>query len=196
MLGGLQVLLKSWGADVIAFDSYGACAEWAGAAAAQKMIKPDLLIVDFRLESGHTGIEVIRAMRAAFGQALPAVIVTGSLMSNQEGEAQAHNFHLVAEAGRPHQVARDDRVQAGPTMIAMRAPFAGRAPGRPEEARGPRGGRSAVPGAGGARAMHLRGPCDGPPLGGPRSPRGTERRTTAREGLVRCTFAGHATGRP
>ena len=29
VLGGLEVLLKSWGADVIAFDSYGACAEWA-----------------------------------------------------------------------------------------------------------------------------------------------------------------------
>jgi signal transduction histidine kinase/CheY-like chemotaxis protein len=95
VLGGLQVLLKSWGADVVAFDSYGAAADWAGAAAAQKMIRPDLLIVDFRLESGHTGLEVIDTMRGAFGKSLPAVIVTGSLMSNQEGEAQAHDFHLL-----------------------------------------------------------------------------------------------------
>jgi two-component system, sensor histidine kinase len=95
VLGGLQVLLKSWGADVVAFDSYGAAADWAGAAAAQKMIRPDLLIVDFRLESGHTGLEVIETMRGAFGRSLPAVIVTGSLMSNQEGEAQAHDFHLL-----------------------------------------------------------------------------------------------------
>ena len=95
VVGGLLVLLKSWGADVIAFDSYGAAAEWAGAAAARKMIRPDLLIVDFRLESGHTGLEVIQAMRGAFGSALPAVIVTGSLMSNQEGEAHAHDFHLL-----------------------------------------------------------------------------------------------------
>ena len=95
VLGGLQVLLKSWGADVVAFDGYTAAADWAAAAAAQKMIKPDLLIVDFRLESGHTGLEVIDAMRGAFGKSLPAVIVTGSLMSNQEGEAQAHDFHLL-----------------------------------------------------------------------------------------------------
>jgi len=95
VLGGLQVLLKSWGADVIAFDSYAASAEWAGAAAAQNMIRPDLLIVDFRLESGHTGLEVIDTLRGAFGKALPAVIVTGSLMSNQEGQAQAHDFHLL-----------------------------------------------------------------------------------------------------
>jgi signal transduction histidine kinase/CheY-like chemotaxis protein len=95
VLGGLQVLLKSWGADVVAFDSFAAAAEWAGAAAARKLMKPDLLITDFRLESGHTGIEVIETMRGAFGKGLPAVIVTGSLMSNQEGEAQAHDFHLL-----------------------------------------------------------------------------------------------------
>jgi signal transduction histidine kinase len=95
VLGGLQVLLKSWGADVVAFESYAAAAEWASAAVARKLVKPDLLIVDFRLESGHTGLEVIQAMRAAFGSALPAVIVTGSLMSNQEGEAHAHDFHLL-----------------------------------------------------------------------------------------------------
>ena len=95
VLGGLQVLLKSWGADVIAFDSYTTAADWAAAAAARKLIKPDLLIVDFRLESGHTGLEVIQAMRGAFGSSLPAVIVTGSLMSNQEGEAHAHDFHLL-----------------------------------------------------------------------------------------------------
>jgi signal transduction histidine kinase/CheY-like chemotaxis protein len=95
VLGGLQVLLKSWGADVLAFDSYSTAADWAAAAAARKLVKPDLLIVDFRLESGHTGLEVIQAMRAAFGSALPAVIVTGSLMSNQEGEAHAHDFHLL-----------------------------------------------------------------------------------------------------
>jgi signal transduction histidine kinase len=95
VLGGLEVLLKSWGADVMAFDTFAAAADWAGAAGARAIVKPDLLIVDFRLESGHTGLEVIQAMRRAFGGALPAVIVTGSLMSNQEGEAHAHDFHLL-----------------------------------------------------------------------------------------------------
>jgi signal transduction histidine kinase len=95
VLGGLDVLLKSWGADVAAFDSYAACADWAAAAGADSPVKPDLLIVDFRLESGHTGLEVIQKMRQSFGASLPAVIVTGSLMSNQEAEAHAHDFHLL-----------------------------------------------------------------------------------------------------
>ncbi|MET0382958.1 MAG: ATP-binding protein [Burkholderiaceae bacterium] len=101
VLGGLDVLLKSWGADVAAFDSYAACAEWALASGAEPARAPDLLIVDFRLESGHTGLEVIDVMRRAFGRALPAVIVTGSLMSNQEDEAQAHDFHLLLKPVAP-----------------------------------------------------------------------------------------------
>jgi signal transduction histidine kinase/CheY-like chemotaxis protein len=92
---GLDVLLKSWGADVAAFDSFAACADWVAAAGERPSVTPDLLIVDFRLESGHTGLEVIQAMRARFGRTLPAVIVTGSLLSNQEGEAHAHDFHLL-----------------------------------------------------------------------------------------------------
>jgi signal transduction histidine kinase len=95
VLGGLDVLLKSWGADVAAFASFAACADWVAAAGARPAATPDLLIVDFRLESGHTGLEVIETMRDAFGRTLPAVIVTGSLMSNQEGEAHAHDFHLL-----------------------------------------------------------------------------------------------------
>jgi signal transduction histidine kinase len=94
---GLEVLLKSWGAAVAAFDGFQACADWAaaGRGADDRLQRPDLLIVDFRLESGHTGLEVIEAMRRRFGESLPAVIVTGSLMSNQEAQAHAHAFHLL-----------------------------------------------------------------------------------------------------
>jgi signal transduction histidine kinase len=95
VLGGLEVLLKSWGADVAAFATYAAAADWARAAGEHPAAAPDLLIVDFRLESGHTGLEVIQFMRGRFGAQLPAVIVTGSLMSDQESAAHAHDFHLL-----------------------------------------------------------------------------------------------------
>jgi CheY-like chemotaxis protein len=101
--GGLEVLLKSWGADVAAFEGYQACSDWADAGDAS-LARPDLLIVDFRLESGHTGLEVIEAMRRRFGESLPAVIVTGSLMSNQEAEAHAHAFHLLLKPVVPNKL--------------------------------------------------------------------------------------------
>ena len=63
---GLEVLLRGWGASVVAFDSVagrgrGRRRADAGADA------PALLIVDYRLEQGHTGIEALVALRGRFG---------------------------------------------------------------------------------------------------------------------------------
>ncbi|HEY6511860.1 MAG TPA: hybrid sensor histidine kinase/response regulator [Burkholderiaceae bacterium] len=91
---GLEVLLKSWGASVISFDSLQACQQWAQAAE-PAMLKPDLIIADYRLESGHTGIEAIRALRAMLAQPIPAIVVTGSVLSSHEREAGEHDFHLL-----------------------------------------------------------------------------------------------------
>jgi CheY-like chemotaxis protein/anti-sigma regulatory factor (Ser/Thr protein kinase) len=91
---GLEVLLKSWGASVISFDSLQACELWAQAAE-PSMLKPDLIIADYRLESGHTGVEAIRALRAMLAQPIPAIVVTGSVLSSHEREAGEHDFHLL-----------------------------------------------------------------------------------------------------
>ncbi len=91
---GLEVLLKSWGAMVVSFEAATNAMQWASAVDPALLV-PDLVIVDFRLESGHTGVEVIDHLRTVFGPALPAVIVTGSLMAGHEAEAQVHGFHLL-----------------------------------------------------------------------------------------------------
>jgi signal transduction histidine kinase/CheY-like chemotaxis protein len=91
---GLEVLLKSWGASVISFDSMQACRQWVEAAE-PSMLKPDLIIADYRLESGHTGIEAIRALRGMLDQPIPAIVVTGSVLSSHEREAAEHDFHLL-----------------------------------------------------------------------------------------------------
>jgi len=38
---------------------------------------PDLILSDYRLEHNETGFDVIAKARAAFGAALPAIIITG-----------------------------------------------------------------------------------------------------------------------
>jgi two-component system, sensor histidine kinase len=91
---GLEVLLKSWGASVISFDSLQACRLWVQAAE-PTMLQPDLIIADYRLESGHTGIEAIRALRGMLDKPIPAIVVTGSVLSNHEREAAEHDFHLL-----------------------------------------------------------------------------------------------------
>ncbi len=100
---GLEVLLKSWGASVISFDTLQGCRAWAGAAE-PTMLKPDLIIADYRLESGHTGIEAIHALRDMLDQPIPAIVVTGSVLSNHEREAQEHDFHLLVKPVVPNKL--------------------------------------------------------------------------------------------
>ncbi len=100
---GLQVLLKSWGADVIAFETFEGCRRWAAQLPPDAPM-PHLAIVDFRLESGHTGLEVIDVLRQRFGRGLRAIMVTGSVMSHHEEQAQAHDFHLLTKPVVPHKL--------------------------------------------------------------------------------------------
>ena len=71
VLGALVQALESAGHEVIAATS------------AQELLErldqqaPDIVISDYRLRPGETGFDVIKAARAVFGDALPALIITG-----------------------------------------------------------------------------------------------------------------------
>lgn len=101
--GGLEVLLKGWGARVVSFETVAATRAWATAADAETQT-PDLLIVDYRLEHGHTGLDAIHALRARFGNDVPAIMVTGSTMTGHENEAQANDFHLLIKPVVPNKL--------------------------------------------------------------------------------------------
>ncbi|MBX3619285.1 MAG: response regulator [Rhizobacter sp.] len=101
--GGLEVLLRGWGARVASFETADASCTWAQAADPQQQ-RPDLLIVDYRLEQGRTGVEVIHALRERFGLDVPAIMVTGSTMTGHEAEAAAHDFHLLIKPVVPNKL--------------------------------------------------------------------------------------------
>jgi two-component system, sensor histidine kinase len=100
---GLEVLLKGWGATVAAFDTVEGCRQWAEQAGQQGQ-RPDLAIVDYRIDHQHTGIDAIQAMRKAFGPALPAIVVTGSTTASLEEEAHRHDFHLLIKPVVPNKL--------------------------------------------------------------------------------------------
>jgi signal transduction histidine kinase/CheY-like chemotaxis protein len=101
--GGLEVLLRGWGARVASFETAESSCAWAQAADAQAE-RPDLLIVDYRLEQGRTGVEVIQTLRERFGAGVPAIMVTGSTMTGHEAEAAAHDFHLLIKPVVPNKL--------------------------------------------------------------------------------------------
>lgn len=100
---GIEVLLQGWGAEVASFDSVAEASAWAGRSDPAQ-VKPDLLIADYRLENGRSGIDAIVALRERFGAGLPAIVVTGSTMSSLDKEAQERHFHLLIKPVVPNKL--------------------------------------------------------------------------------------------
>jgi CheY-like chemotaxis protein len=118
---GLVVLLKAWGASVLDFDTVGALQAWLAGAPTQGSAglpqasltsagggpseAPDLLLVDYRLPQGHTGLDALAAARGHWpGRRLPAIVITGSTIGGHETEAAEHDFHLLIKPVLPNKL--------------------------------------------------------------------------------------------
>ena len=109
---GLVVLLKAWGASVLAFDSVAALQAWL--ARQRPAEAPDLLLVDYRLPQGQTGLDALAALRAP---------LAGARAAGHRHHRQHHRrprergrrtrLPPADQAGAAEQAARDDRLQAG-----------------------------------------------------------------------------------
>jgi two-component system, sensor histidine kinase len=64
-------LLRSWGCRVVAAESYGD----AMTKLAEIGQRPDLIVCDYQLPPGPTGVEAIEALRCAFE--IPALLISG-----------------------------------------------------------------------------------------------------------------------
>jgi two-component system, sensor histidine kinase len=100
---GIEVLLQGWGAQVVSFDSVAEASAWS-AVADPAVIKPDLLIVDYRLENGRNGVDAIVVLRGRFGNGVPAIVVTGSTMTGHDKEAQEKDFHILLKPVVPNKL--------------------------------------------------------------------------------------------
>lgn len=81
-----HMLLTSWGMQVEAVTGV----EQARAAAAR--IAPDLVLTDYQLDRGETGVQALRALAGHFGHMLPAVVVSAE--SPAEIQAGAGDLRL------------------------------------------------------------------------------------------------------
>ena len=100
---GLEALLVGWGATLLAFSTAAACLAWLHECPETEP-GPDLAIVDFHLEEGRDGVQVLEALRHRFGPKLPAIVVSGSTMSQVDELAQQHNFHLLVKPVLPNKL--------------------------------------------------------------------------------------------
>jgi signal transduction histidine kinase len=89
VLDGMRGLLGSWGCRVVSGDSAATVLDGLGAG------PPDLIISDYRLSDGKTGIEAIEQVRHEFAGAIPAFLISGDTHSDALHEARANSLPLL-----------------------------------------------------------------------------------------------------
>ncbi len=97
VLGAMGGLLASWGYGVIARGSHDDAV--AGLLADAR--RPDLIIADFHLSGGKTGIETIEHVRAAFGAEIPAFLVSGDTSPERLQQSRASGYMLLHKPVSP-----------------------------------------------------------------------------------------------
>lgn len=89
-------LLRSWGCQVVAAESYRS----ALIRLSEIRQRPDLIVCDYRLSEGATGVDAIEGLRSVFE--IPALLISGDAAAPPaEAEAGGYNLlHKPLDAGR------------------------------------------------------------------------------------------------
>jgi CheY-like chemotaxis protein len=87
----MSALLTGWDHEVV---TAGSGEEMAHRLAA-RVRRPDLIVCDYRLRGGETGVNVIATLRARFGADIPALLITGDTAPDRLAEAQASGLLLL-----------------------------------------------------------------------------------------------------
>ena len=91
IIDAMRGLLRGWGCRVIAAESESELM----ASVAGDDRQPDLIIADYQLGNGHTGIQTIHRLRSEFRAPIPAFLITGDIAPERLNEASANGLHLL-----------------------------------------------------------------------------------------------------
>jgi CheY-like chemotaxis protein len=98
ILNAMEAVLQTWGCEVLTAGS--------GDEAVEALVKhparaPDLLICDYRLREGETGIEVISRLHEELNNDVPAIIMTGDTAPDSIRATQASGHVLLHKPVKP-----------------------------------------------------------------------------------------------
>jgi CheY-like chemotaxis protein len=95
VLEGMGGVLRSWGCMVIAADTPEAARDQIGDGH-----RPHLIISDFRLQGGATGIQAIEQLRKNLGD-IPAFLISGDTAPERLRDASNKGFQLLHKPVTP-----------------------------------------------------------------------------------------------
>lgn len=91
VLMGYRMLFESWGYRVVAAGS----SEEALNLLADHPFAPDVIVADFRLRNGATGLQAIQAVENRYASAIPAILITGDTAAERLREAVASGLPVL-----------------------------------------------------------------------------------------------------
>jgi signal transduction histidine kinase/CheY-like chemotaxis protein len=97
VLDGMRGILQAWGCDVTTAASEKAAVD----AIARLERRPELIISDYRLGDGRSGIEAIEGVRRAAGVSIPAFLVSGDTAPERLRDAAASHCLLLHKPVAP-----------------------------------------------------------------------------------------------
>ena len=92
MRAATQMLLKSAG-----YQSLAAGCEREALSRVDSNPDLDLVVADFHLAEGETGLQVIASVRERLGKAIPAVLVTGDTSSAVHAAAEDRHLRIASK---------------------------------------------------------------------------------------------------
>jgi CheY-like chemotaxis protein len=97
VLEGMSGILRGWGCTVVSGDS----AEVALSKIRAVQHEPDLIISDYRLANGKTGIDAVKKLRANFNTNIPAFLISGDTAPDRLREASQIGLQLLHKPVAP-----------------------------------------------------------------------------------------------
>ncbi|WP_448206353.1 ATP-binding protein [Azospirillum sp. sgz302134] len=97
VLMALETILREWDFDVVAAESADRALEHLK----ETGLRPDILIVDYRLRAGKVGTDVVVRVREMCGRDVPGIIVTGEIGPEPQNDATSHGLGLLQKPVTP-----------------------------------------------------------------------------------------------
>jgi CheY-like chemotaxis protein/anti-sigma regulatory factor (Ser/Thr protein kinase) len=97
VLEGMGGLLRTWGYHLVVAGTD----DEALAAVANRDRPPDLIVSDYHLPGGKTGIELIERLRRALSAEIPAFLVSGDTSPELLRHVRARGYHLLHKPVEP-----------------------------------------------------------------------------------------------
>ncbi|CAO3416996.1 response regulator [Azospirillum doebereinerae] len=102
ILAGMEIMLETWGFRVVAAEDASTALK-----ALETAPSPAVIVSDYRLRNGGTGVDAVRAVREAAGTAVPAIILTGDTGAALVADAQRDGLTILHKPVLPAELRRE-----------------------------------------------------------------------------------------